>query len=353
MADFYMQNQYKHMFGGVNLDEDELNEDELNEDNADEDQLDEDQLDEDDFFAGGNVNDNELYGGAKAEGQCSFSVVSAGLGTYEGGRFISSDAYGAAKKASTAIFRHLDIELGLAANRKLPKTAVNAQPVPKNKELIRQYGSSPINKVSFILERTDRSKPKKYYSYEAIRVKVDDPIVVTRKITPEAAVKAAAKAAAEPAKGKGKAKVPKTSVTITFNYKITIKPAELDEEYVQLNAEHQKKYNAKKRAEKRKAENPDAVEKPKRKTKTAPKKVTSVADIIKALTSPAPKAEGKAPRKALATKAKVPKAPKDAKAPKAEGKAPKAEGKAPRKALATKDAKAPKAVKGGGFCSFF
>jgi hypothetical protein len=338
MADFYMQNQYKHMFGGVNLDEDNYDEDELNEDNADE-----DQLDEDDFFAGGNVNDNELYGGAKAEGQCSFSVVSANLGTYEGGRFISSDAYGAAKKASTAIFRHLDIELGLAANRKLPKTAVNAQPVPKNKELIRQYGSSPINKVSFILERTDRSKPKKYYSYEAIRVKVDDPIVVTRKITPKAA------AEPEPAKGKGKAKVPKSTVTITFNYKITIKPAELDEEYVQLNAEHQKKYNAKKRAEKRKAENPDAVEKPKRKTKTAPKKVTSVADIIKALTSPAPKAEGKAPRKALATKAKVPKAPKaEGKAPKA----PKAEGKAPRKALATK-AKAPKAVKGGGFCSFF
>ena len=334
MADFYTENLFKRMNGGRSHDEDYYDEDEVYDEDEDSD------VSEEDFFAGG----------ANDKNQFSFTVEKAFTGTYEGGRFISKDANGAAKKASTAIFRHLDIELGIAKNRKVATTTVNAIPVAINTDLIRKHGKQPINNVSFILERTDREKPKKYYSYTATRIKLDDPAVVKR------AVK---KSDDDAPVGKGKGK--KDVVTITFNYKVKIETNELPEEYMAKNLEFRKKA-AKKRADKRRAENPDdypVTERKTRKPRAAAKKVkaTSVEEIIKALTSPVKQtrktkvaAEDKAPRKTkVAAEGKAPRKTKVAaedKAPRKTKVAAEGEGKAPRKALTKK-------TTGGGFCSFF
>jgi len=257
-------------------------------------------VDEDnDFFAGGNTDNDAIFrlsGGAKQENENTFCVESASHGSYQGGRFVSTSAYNAAKKAATAIFKNVDKEMGVV---KQPKTKGKGKVATKNH----------VKKISFVLYRHDKKKPVKFYKYEAERVQADQPVVIDRTVN----------------KGTSKEKV----VRITFSQQVSIKPVELDQEYIERNKEEQKIFAAKKRAAKRKAEAAENPEKKQRKPKTAAKKakkVASLQDVIAALTSPAKK-----------TKAKVPKAPKD---------------KAP-KAKAAKAPKAKAAKKGGGFCSFF
>jgi hypothetical protein len=251
------------------------------------------------FFAGGNTDNDavvRLSGGAKQENENTFCVESASHGSYQGGRFVSTSAYNAAKKAATAIFKNVDKEMGVV---KQPKTKGKGKVATKNH----------VKKISFVLYRHDKKKPVKFYKYEAERVQADQPVVIDRTVN----------------KGTSKEKV----VRITFSQQVSIKPVELDQEYIERNKEEQKIFAAKKRAAKRKAEAAENPEKKQRKPKTAAKKakkVASLQDVIAALTSPAKK-----------TKAKVPKAPKD---------------KAP-KAKAAKAPKAKAAKKGGGFCSFF
>jgi hypothetical protein len=254
------------------------------------------------FFAGGNADNTDdalvkLSGGAKQENENTFCVESASHGSYQGGRFVSTSAYNAAKKAATAIFKNVDKEMGVV---KQPKTKGKGKVATKNH----------VKKINFVLYRHDKKKPVKFYKYEAERVQADQPVVIDRTVN----------------KGTSKEKV----VRITFSQQVSIKPVELDQEYIERNKEEQKIFAAKKRAAKRKAEAAENPEKKQRKPKTAAKKakkVASLQDVIAALTSPA--------KKTKATKAKV---PKD-KAPKAKAKA-----KAP---------KAKAAKKGGGFCSFF
>jgi hypothetical protein len=251
------------------------------------------------FFAGGNTDNDAIFklsGGAKQENENTFCVESASHGSYQGGRFVSTSAYNAAKKAATAIFKNVDKEMGVV---KQPKTKGKGKVATKNH----------VKKINFVLYRHDKKKPVKFYKYEAERVQADQPVVIDRTVN----------------KGTSKEKV----VRITFSQQVSIKPVELDQEYIERNKEEQKIFAAKKRAAKRKAEAAENPEKKQRKPKTAAKKakkVASLQDVIAALTSPA--------KKTKATKTKVPKAPKD-KAPKA--KAPKAKA----------------AKKGGGFCSFF
>ena len=267
-----------------------------------------------DFFGGyndynGDGLDAEMVqmvdGGSKKENERTFSVESSNVGSpsYEGGRFISTSAYNASKKAATAIFRHVDNQMGIVkGDKKKGKTSKNH-----------------VKKVVFILYRHDKKNPDKYYKYEAERVQADEPVVVKRILN----------------KGTANEKVS----TITFSQSVTVRPLDLDEEYVNRNKEAQKVFAAKKRAQKKKEEAKLNPEKKTRKTKkpaaAKAKKVASIQDVINALSiSPkAPKAD-----------AKKPKAPKaDAKKPKA----PKADAKKP------KAAKASKKVKGGGYCSFF
>jgi len=250
----------------------------------------------DDFFAGGGKKENER----------SFTVHHTSVGTFTDGRFISSSASGAAKKAASAIFRRLDIEMGFKKNPK------NAKPVPQNSVLKAKYGKKRIVKVSFVLYRIDRKNPNKYYAYDATREVFDRPEVIER-----------------------------AGATIKITQKIDVKKGELSAE---LHAEN--KAAQKKRAEvKRKARDAEAgvVRKPRKAAKKAK----------------APKAE----KKAKAPKA--PKAAKKAKAPKAEKKVKKLTindiikslSKPPvaEKPKKTKAAKKPKAAKkiSGGNCSFF
>ena len=252
---------------------------------------------EDNFFAGGNPEDN-LYklGGAKQENENTFCVESANVGSYQGGRFVSTSAYNASKKAATAIFKHLDKEMGITKQDK-GKAAKGAKGTTKKQH---------VKKIEFVLYRHDKKKPVKYYKYEAERVQADVPVVVDRVIN----------------KGTSKEK----KVRITFSQKVSVHPLELDAEYVERNKEEQKIFSAKKRAAKRKEEVAANPEKKQRKPKAAAKsakkptkKVASIEDVIKALSAPSKKAEKK-----------------------------------PKTAKKAKDAKkTKKAVKGGGFCSFF
>ena len=259
-----------------------------------------------DFFAGG----------AKDVKERSFTVENASIGSFTGGRFIATSAYNAAKKAATAVFRHIDVESGVAKPRKQAATTKNGREVVVNRSLAQKFTKkNPVSEVNFVLHRIDRQNAQKYYAYTAQRIRAPTPIVLKRGNT-----------------------------TVTFNFAITVKPALLHSNYVSKNAELAKEFNAAKRAAKRKAENPDKPRKP-RKTKAAAKpkapkapkaakaakapkaaKKLTVEDIIKSLS---------APPKTKAPKTKAPKAPKT-KAPKA------SKGKAPRKALF-----------GGGSCSFF
>jgi hypothetical protein len=121
---------------------------------------------DEDFFAGG-YNDNtddimKLSGGKKEENENTFCVESANHGSYQGGHFVSTSAYNAAKKAATAIFKNVDKEMGIVKGKK------NA--------------ANHVKKIEFVLYRHDKKKPVKYYKYQAERVKVDKPIPVTRTI---------------------------------------------------------------------------------------------------------------------------------------------------------------------------
>lgn len=254
---------------------------------------------EDNFFAGGNPEDT-LYklGGAKQENENTFCVESANVGSYQGGRFVSTSAYNASKKAATAIFKHIDKEMGITKQDK-GKAAKGAKGTTKKQH---------VKKIEFVLYRHDKKKPVKYYKYEAERVQADVPVVVDRVIN----------------KGTSKEK----KVRITFSQKVSVHPLELDAEYVERNKEEQKIFSAKKRAAKRKEEAAANPEKKQRKPKAAAKakpsvkktkKVASIEDVIKALSVPSKKTE---------KKSKAEKKAKDAKKPK-------------------------KVVKGGGFCSFF
>ncbi len=279
-------------YGGVSPEEEGGEDDELN-----------------DFFGGYNdynADDNAeivlIDGGSKKENERTFSVESSNVGSpsYEGGRFISTSAYNASKKAATAIFRHVDNQMGIVkGDKKKGKASKNH-----------------VKKVVFILYRHDKKNPVKYYKYEAERVQADKPVpvkIILNKGTANEEVK-----------------------TINFSQSVTVRPLDLDEEYVNRNKEAQKEFAAKKRAQKKKEEDKLNPEKKTRKTKkpaapkakkvAAPKakKVASIQDIIKALSvTPKKKAEKK---------------------PKAAAKKPKAAAKKP---------KAAKKVSGGGYCSFF
>ena len=254
-----------------------------------------DDVDED-FFAGGYGDDKAedimQLGGAKKENEVTFCVESASVGTYEGGRFVSTSAYNAAKKAATAIFRHND------------KSA--------------KGGKKAAKTIQFILYRNDRKKAVKYYSYEATRVVADKPLEVKRYVN----------------KGTSNQKV----ITIKFTQKVSLKTLDLTAEYENKNKEEQKVFAAKKRAAKRKAEAAANPDKKQRKPKAAAKtkkssKPASVEDLIKALTVSGEKKKSKAVKK-----------------PKAEKKS-KAEKKP--KSAAAKKPKTKKGMSGGGYCSFF
>lgn len=290
-----------------------------------------------------NINAEEFFaGGAKAANERSFTVVKASVGSFEGGRFISTSAYNAAKKAATAVFRHVDIESGVTNPRKQASTTKNVKEIVVDKSLAAKFKRNPMSEVEIVLYRTDRQNAHKYYSYIAVREKIDNPQVIER------------------VNQDGK------TAKVVFQYKINIKPTELDEEYTEKNVQLSKEFNAAKRALKRRDANegkaPKAAKAPKEaKAAKAAKKIT-VDDIIKSLTvKPTKAAKAAKPAKpAKAAKAaklvtvddiikslsakpvaKAPKAPKGVKKPKA---APKGEknGKAPRKALY-----------GGNSCSFF
>ena len=276
-----------------------------------------DEVVQDDFFAGG----------AKAVNERSFTVEKADIGSFSGGRFISTSSYNAAKKAATAIFRHIDVESGVAKPRKQAASTKNGREVTVNRTLAQRYTKkNPVSQITFVLHRIDRQNPQKYYAYTAERLHASKPKIIRR-----------------------------GDVDVAFNHVITVKQSDLSDDYVALNAQLSKDFNAAKRAAKRRAENPDkplkarkpkapkapkaakaakAAKAPKAakaakaaKAPKAAKKIT-VADIIKSSSMPAKPV--KAP--------KAPKAPKTAK-PKT---AKKTTGKAPRKALF-----------GGGSCSFF
>jgi hypothetical protein len=257
---------------------------------------------------GGDNTDDFFAGGGKKENERSFTVHHTSVGSFSEGRFISSSASGAAKKAASAIFRRLDIEMGFKKNPK------NAKPVPQNSALKAKYGKKRVVSVSFVLYRIDRKNPNKYYAYDATRVVFDRPEVIER-----------------------------AGASIKISQKIDVKKGELSAD---LHAEN--KAAQKKRADvKRKARDAEAgvVRKPR---KAAAKKAK------------APKAP-KAPKAA-----KKAKAPKAAKAPKSAKKLtindiikslskPPVAGK-PKKTKAAKAAKKPRAAKkttGGGSCSFF
>ena len=326
----FLDATYNHKYGGFNTNEDSVYEMNDNYKVAD--------LNAEDFFAGG----------AKAANERSFTVVKASVGSFEGGRFISTSAYNAAKKAATAVFRHVDIESGVTNPRKQASTTKNVKEITVDKSLAAKFKRNPMSEVEIVLYRTDRQNAHKYYAYTAVREKIDNPQVVER------------------VNQDGK------TAKVVFQYKINIKPTELDEEYTEKNVQLSKEFNAAKRALKRRDANEGKAPKAAKAAKApkAAKKIT-VDDIIKSLTVKPTKAAKPAkaaakpakaaakPAKAAAKPAKaaklvtvddiikslsakpVAKAPKGEKKPKA---APKGEkkGKAPRKALY-----------GGNYCSFF
>ena len=332
--------------------------------------FDEDYLDEDE---GGEDEDEDFFGGAgkkkrssstsakKADDSSkhSFSVASVDIGSYEGGHFVSSTATNAAKKAATAIFRHIDLESGAA---KAPKNAKGeTKVVAVNSGLKAKYGSKPIANVAvhFVILRKERKSLPKYYAYVAKRIKLSNP-VQTKKAGNRPAIK--------------------------YEYKVELKADKLSAKFEAENEEFKKAYNAAKRAKKaavekkeKKAAAPKKTAAPKKaatkKTssgKSTPKKGKKVSnanldDIIKALSNSSKRAAAPKPKKAAPKRATSPKpkkaAPKRATSPKPKKAAPKRatspkpKKTAPKRATSPKPKKAAtakKAMKGGsGFCSFF
>ncbi len=320
-------------------------------DNEEDDDVDDVELtDENDFF----------YGGAKEEDESSYKVARASIGSYEGGRFISKTTIGAAKKAATAIIRHIDLESGVKVqkekkiNPKGKQSAYIRPAVPINQELKKKYGKKPVSMVHFVIYRTDRNNLHKYFAYTAERVKIDEPKEFTR-----------------------------GGVPFVLDSKIIVKKAELPEDLAEANKEILKKQAAKKRKEAAKAKKAEAGEEKVKKPRKAKKadgeekvkkprkakkadgeekvkkprkskkaeaenenKAPTLMEIIRSL-SRSPEKEQVVEKKQRGRKAaaeKKPKAPKKA----AAEKKPKA---APKKAAAEKKPRGKKV--GGGYCSFF
>jgi hypothetical protein len=293
---------------------------------------------EDDFEESLNVEEQDFFaGGAKDKNERSFTVEKASIGSFSGGRFISTSAYNAAKKAATAVFRHIDVESGVAKPRKQAATTKNGKEVVVNRTLAQKYSKkNPVSEVNIVLHRIDRLNAQKYYAYTATRLRAERPIVIPRT-----------------ANGK--------TVNVSFNFTISVKPAELSANYAAMNAELAKEFNAAKRAAKRRAANGDKpVKARKPKAEKAPKapKAAKAPKAKKAAKTPKAKAaKGKKItvediiKQLSAPKTKTVKAPKTkaAKAPKTKAaKAPKA--KTPKTKTAKKT---PKGLFGGGSCSFF
>jgi hypothetical protein len=280
---------------------------------------------EDNYRGGNNLDDSDsdsdssdFFGGA-ADGEKVkhfFSVVDTSVGSYEGGHFVSNTAMNAAKKAATAVFRHVDVESGVSMARKQPANKT-AKEIPINSALVRRYGKTPLSEVNIVILRRDRKALSKYYSYDAYRVKLDQPIEVSRT---------------------------GAAYNIKFAYKITVKAAELNPKYKALNEELKKEHNAAKRAAKR-AETKKDEKKPRAKKEEkgekkprAKKEKITIDDILANIEKSSKKA--KAAKEPKAKAAKEPKA-KAAKEPKVKAaKEPKVKAAKEPKAKAAKEPKA-------------
>lgn len=345
-------------YGGGGEDEDFFDEDFFGRDgngdgDGDDDESNSESGDDDaNFFGGARKKSKSSSSGSKkatdVSSKHSFSVAHVSIGSYEGGHFVSSTATNAAKKAATAIFRHIDLESGAVSPPKTAKGEVKS--VKIDAKLKALYGKKPITgvKVNFVILRKERKSLPKYYAYYAIRTKLASP-VKTAKVGNRPAIK--------------------------YEYKVELKKSELPAQYKAENEEFKKAYNAAKKAKKA------AVEK-KEKKATAPKKTTTkkttakkdatpkktaspkkasnvkLDDIIKALSNssaktkkaPATKKDAPKPKKSPTKKA----APKRSASPKPK-KSP-AKKAAPKRSASPKPKakKGAKKVSGGGdFCSFF
>jgi hypothetical protein len=272
--------------------------------------------------------DNFFVGGIKDEEKSSYTVSHVSDGTFEGGYYISATPGGAAKKAATAIFRHIDMETGVRPPSKSEKRIH----VPINTALAKIYNKrNPISEISFVILRIDRNDLRKYFAYDAVRERLKDKTV-------------------EYTDAKGNIK------TIDINFKITVTKGKLDEELVKENKKFQKVKAAKVRAVKDKEEGKKPARKPRApKGEAKPKKAASAKKAASGKKA-APKKSNKkgAPTladivKALSSSPTEVKPKKSAKKPAA--KKPAAKKPAAKKSAAKKSAK--KSTTGGGFCSFF
>lgn len=315
-----------------------------------------------DFFGGARKKKASSSSPKKADDSSkhSFSVAYVDTGSYEGGHFVSSTATNAAKKAATAIFRHIDLESGAA---KPPKNAKgDTKAVKIDSRLKEKYGKRPISGVAvrFVILRKERKSLPKYYAYVAKRIKLSNP-VETKKAGNRPAIK--------------------------YEYKVELKADKLSAKFEAENEEFKKAYNAAKRAKKAAVEKKEKKEKkavaPKKAVakKTAPKKAAKgkksssgsstpkkakkvsgvdLDDIIKALSNSSSN-KAVAPKRSASPKPKRATSPKPKKAaakPKrAASPKPKKAAAKPKRAASPKpkkEAKGKKAMKGGnGFCSFF
>ena len=362
------------MFGGGDEDNLLMND---NVYNGGADFFDEDYLDSDSDGSREEEEGQDFFGGARKKktsssspkkvddsSKHSFSVAYVDTGSYEGGHFVSSTATNAAKKAATAIFRHIDLESGAA---KPPKNAKgDTKQVKIDANLKSKYGKKPISGVAvhFVILRKERKSLPKYYAYVAKRIKLSNPVETQ-------------KAGNRPA--------------IKYEYKVELKADKLSAKFQAENEEFKKAYNAAKRAKKAAVEKKEKkVAAPKKAVakKSAPKKVAKgkksssgtstpkkakkvsgvdLDDIIKALSnssankpaSPKPKKAAAIPKRSASPKPKKADAkPKRSASPKrAASPKPKKAAAKPKRAASPKpkkEVKGKKAMKGGnGFCSFF
>lgn len=289
-------------------------------------------------FSGGynnsQVTDGFFSGGVKDEDKSSYTVKEVSDGSFEGGYYISSSPGGAARKAATAIFRHIDIESGVRPQSKSSKR----NHVPVSAALSKIYGKqNPIKEVSFVILRIDRNDLRKYFAYTAVREKLRGKVVPYKTVD---------------ARGR------ETVKEIKIDYKITVKRNELPEQYASENKRFKNTKVAKQRAVERATAraNGEVVKRAPAK-KTAKKTAAKKAPAKKAA---APKSEKKTKKSTAPTLADIIKSLSrsgDAKpAKKSAAKKPAAAKKAPaaKKAAAKKPAAKKTAKKtGGGYCSFF
>ena len=318
--------------------------------------------DSEDFFGGARKKrSTSMTKKADDSSKHSFSVAYVDVGSYNGGHFVSSTATNAAKKAATAIFRHIDLESGAA---KPPKNAKGqTKMVSINASLKEKYGKKPISGVSvhFVILRKERKSLPKYYAYVAKRVKLSNP-VETKKVGTRPAIK--------------------------YEYKVELKADKLPAKFEAENEEFKKKYNSAKRAKKagvekkmKKVASPKKAAAKKTGTKKVAKKAASgkstpkkakkasgveLDDIIKALSNSGQKKAS--PPKKVAAKKTAAKKPKRAASPKPKRRSaspkpkrraaspkPKRRAASPKpKKASTNKKPAQKKMKGGGdLCSFF